>query len=107
MGDEDEDQPENNKVWTDYFLKPIESTEKIICTRKANGEAAHLGIRFIQNRFVLCVGSKNVHMLISDRSDIEKYSDGRFQVARCVAEAIINIIRQQRNISIYYRHKNV
>ena len=92
MGDEDEDQPENNKVWTDYFLKPIETTEKIICTRKANGEAAHLGIRFIQNRFVLCVGSKNVHMLISDRSDIEKYSDGRFQVARCVAEAIMNLL---------------
>ena len=92
MGDEDEDQPENNKIWTDYFLKPLESTAKVICTRKANGEAAHLGIRFIKNRFVLCVGSKNVHMLISDRSDIYKYSDGRFQVARYVARAIMNLL---------------
>ena len=32
MGDEDEDQPENNKVWTDYFLKPLESTSKVIFT---------------------------------------------------------------------------
>ena len=92
MGDEDEDQPENNKVWTDYFLKPIETTAKVICTRKANGEAAHLAVRYIQNRFVLCVGSKNVHMLISDRSDIDKYSEDRFQVARYVAEAIMSLV---------------
>ena len=37
MGDEDEQQPEDNKVWTDYFLKPLDSTGKVICTRKANG----------------------------------------------------------------------
>lgn len=92
MGDEDEDQPENNKVWTDYFLKPLESSSKVICTRKANGEAAHLGIRWIKDRFVLCVGSKNVHMLISNRADIEKYSDGRFQVARYIAEAVFNLL---------------
>ena len=92
MGDEDEDQPENNKVWTDYFLKPLDSTSNVICTKKANGEAAHLGVRFIHDRFVLCVGSKNVHMLISNKSDIQKYSDGRFQVARYVAEAIMKLL---------------
>ena len=92
MGDEDEDQPENNKVWTDYFLKPLESTSKVICTRKANGEAAHLAIRWIKDRFVVCVGSKNVHMLISDKTDIEKYSDGRFQVARYIAEAVMTLL---------------
>ena len=45
MGDEDETQPDDNYVWMKYFLKPIESAEKVICMRKANGEAAHLSVR--------------------------------------------------------------
>ena len=102
MGDEDEQQPEDNKVWTDYFLKPLDSTAKVICTRKANGEAAHLAIRFIENKFVLCVGSKNVHMLICDKSDIDKYSDGRFQVARAVAAAILNVINDLSEESVEF-----
>ena len=102
MGDEDEDQPENNKVWTDYFLKPLESTSNLICTRKANGEAAHLAIRWIKDRFVVCVGSKNVHMLISDRSDIEKYSDGRFQVARYIAEAVMSLLDRLEEDSLSF-----
>ena len=50
MGDEDEDQPESNLVWLNYFLKPIENASQIICTEKANGEAAHLSARFIKNK---------------------------------------------------------
>ena len=50
MGDEDEDQPESNLVWLNYFLKPIENATQIICTEKANGEAAHLSARFIKNK---------------------------------------------------------
>ena len=106
MGDEDEDQPENNQIWTDYFLKPLEFATKVICTRKANGEAAHLAVRFIHDRFVLCVGSKNVHMLISDRSDIDKYSggitDGRFQVARYVADAIMKLLEDLDNTYVTF-----
>ena len=29
MGDEDEDQPESNLVWLNYFLKPIENATQI------------------------------------------------------------------------------
>jgi hypothetical protein len=45
MGDEDETQPDDNFVWMKYFLKPVASAQKVICTRKANGEAAHLSVR--------------------------------------------------------------
>ena len=46
MGDEDETQPDDNFVWMKYFLKPLASARKVVCTRKANGEAAHLSVRF-------------------------------------------------------------
>ncbi len=64
MGDEDEDQPENAKTWMDYFLRPVSTAVRVVCTRKANGEAAHFSARFIKDRFVLCAGSKNVHLLL-------------------------------------------
>ncbi len=79
MGDEDEEQPGDNKTWwvgegkggggeilscmqtsetvacfsslrMDYFLRPVSSTTRIICTQKANGEAAHLSARYIKDR---------------------------------------------------------
>ena len=28
MGDEDEDQPDSNKTWMNYFLKPLESSHR-------------------------------------------------------------------------------
>ena len=28
MGDEDEDQPDSNKTWMNYFLKPVESSDR-------------------------------------------------------------------------------
>ena len=39
-----------------YFLKPINSATEVICTEKANGEAAHLSARFIGNQFYIIVG---------------------------------------------------
>ena len=47
MGDEDETQPDDNLVWMKYFLKPVDSAQKVVCTRKANGEAAHLSVRYV------------------------------------------------------------
>ncbi len=34
----------------DYFLKPVSSTARVVCTQKANGEAAHLSARVIQDK---------------------------------------------------------
>ena len=78
MGDEDEDQPEDNLVWKKYFLRPYEEVNRVVCTEKANGEAAHLAARHFASGFVLFVGSKNVHMAVKNRGDIEKYSGTAF-----------------------------
>ena len=37
----------------DYFLKPVSSANRVVCTRKANGEAAHFSIRYIKDRCVV------------------------------------------------------
>ena len=37
---------------------------EVICTEKANGEAAHISARYIGNRFYVIVGSKNVHLML-------------------------------------------
>ena len=47
MGDEDEDQPESDAIWLNYFLRPSVTATEVISTEKANGEAAHLSARFI------------------------------------------------------------
>ena len=92
MGDEDDNQPENNISWMNFFLQPPEKATKVICTRKANGEAAHLSVRFIDQQVILIVGSKNVHMVISKYSDIEKYHDTRYQYAKLIAKAVLDTL---------------
>lgn len=46
----------------------MEETEVVIATKKANGEAAHLSCVLIGGEYVLCGGSKNVHMLFRKKS---------------------------------------
>ena len=60
---------------------------KVVCMVKENGEAAHVSVRKIQDEFYYIAGSKNVHLLFRSRADLDKYSDGRFSVARMVGEA--------------------
>ena len=54
---------------------------------KENGEAGHISVRKIEETFYFIAGSKNVHLLFRSREDLEKYTDGRFSVARMVGEA--------------------
>ena len=61
-----------------YFLKPFSSTARIVCTHKANGEAAHMSVRWIRDRFVICAGSKNVHCLVRNFADVGQYKDSRY-----------------------------
>lgn len=70
-----------------YFTQPIENADRVICTRKMNGEAAHFAVRWIENDFYIIAGSKNVHLLFRTRDEIELYFEPRFQVARDVARA--------------------
>ena len=47
----------------DCLFQPIEETSVVIATKKANGEAAHLSCVIVDGEYVLCGGSKNVHLL--------------------------------------------
>jgi hypothetical protein len=67
LGDED-DMDRDKNDWSNYFLKSISQTEHIIALDKANGEAAHLSCRYIDGSFLVCAGSKNVHLLFRTSS---------------------------------------
>jgi hypothetical protein len=66
LGDED-DVDRKQHEWNKYFLDDIVKTKSIVSTRKANGEAAHLSCRWHDNAFLICSGSKNVHLLFKKR----------------------------------------
>ena len=66
MGDEDEEDA-NKASWQKYFLNDINTTKYVISLQKANGEAAHMSCRFIDNEFVVFAGSKNVHLCFKQR----------------------------------------
>ena len=66
LGDED-DVDRGKNEWRKYFLTDIEKTKLIVSTTKANGEAAHLSCRWDNGSFLICSGSKNVHLLFRKR----------------------------------------
>ena len=77
IGDEDESQPESNDIWRSYCLDNPDEADKVVAMEKMNGEAAHFSGRFIDGKFYIITGSKNVHMIIGCEEDIEKYEGGR------------------------------
>ena len=74
----------NNSDWKNYFLKDIEQTKYVISLQKANGEAAHMSCRFINNEFLICAGSKNVHIVFKKYDDLFEYKEPRFQFAKII-----------------------
>ena len=72
-----ETQPENNEIWHSYCLNNTDEADKVVVMDKLNGEAAHLSGRFIDGKFYIITGSKNVHMIIGCESDIGKYEGDR------------------------------
>lgn len=78
--------------WKNYFLKDINQTKYVKCLRKANGEAAHLSCRWINNQFIIFAGSKNVHLVFRNKKDIEEYNEPRFTFARIIAEVIADYL---------------
>ncbi|XP_041375702.1 uncharacterized protein LOC121388446 [Gigantopelta aegis] len=94
LGDDDDKEKGDNHTWKKYFTKPIKSTNSIVATRKANGEAAHLSCRNIDGEFLLCGGSKNVHMLFRKKLDIKRYPEDRFRIAREVCKTVMDVLEQ-------------
>ena len=89
MGDEDDDSAgRDDSTWCRYFLRSVEDATRVVLTQKANGEAAHLSARYVDGAFLVCVGSKNVHMVLRRESDIALYDGQRYRVAQVVAKAV-------------------
>ncbi|CAG7728232.1 unnamed protein product [Allacma fusca] len=88
LGDEDDSQLQN--MWQKYFIKPVESADRIVCTTKANGEAAHVSCCLIKGEYYMCFGSKNVHLLVKNKDDLLKYKDSRFEFARRVGQSFFS-----------------
>ncbi|GFR81552.1 actin-binding protein IPP-like, partial [Elysia marginata] len=76
LGDDDDKDKGDNHTWKKYFTKPLESAEKVIVTKKANGEAAHLSCVQIDGQRLICAGSKNVHILIRNRAECLRRFEG-------------------------------
>ncbi|CAL4108594.1 unnamed protein product [Meganyctiphanes norvegica] len=88
IGDEDESQPESDEIWRTHCLDNPDEADKVVAMEKLNGEAAHFSGRFIDGKFYIITGSKNVHMLIGCEEDIEKYEGERFKNAKVIAKAV-------------------
>ncbi|XP_060066417.1 uncharacterized protein LOC132546716 [Ylistrum balloti] len=92
LGDDDDRESGDTFVWQKYFTKSLDDASVVIATRKANGEAAHLSCCMIGGEYVLCGGSKNVHMLFRRKEDIRRYGEPRFRIAREVCSTIMDSI---------------
>ncbi|RUS68993.1 hypothetical protein EGW08_023245 [Elysia chlorotica] len=90
LGDDDDRDKGDNHTWKKYFTKPLESAHKVIVTKKANGEAAHLSCIKIDGHRLICAGSKNVHILIRNRGDIALYRGDRYRIASEVCHSIMD-----------------
>ena len=87
MGDEDEEQPEDEQVWQQYFLRPLTEVRRVVCMLKENGEAAHVSVRLLEGKFFFIAGSKNVHLVFRSATDLALYTDSRYNIARRVGSA--------------------
>ncbi|XP_077983154.1 uncharacterized protein LOC144437995 [Glandiceps talaboti] len=94
LGDDDDRDKGDNFTWKKYFTKSLDEAVDVVCTKKANGEAAHFSARYIGDKVVLCGGSKNVHMLFRSRDDILKHKDSRYQIARDVCLTIWRLLEE-------------
>jgi len=93
-GDDDDCTAESDFVWQRYFMRPFDTAEAIVCTKKQNGEAAHLGACRLDTELYICAGSKNVHLVFRSFEDLEKYPlhEPHYQVAKEVAKCILEML---------------
>ena len=54
----------NLRAFINFHVPISDLATEVICTEKANGEAAHISARYIGNKFYVIVGSKNVHLML-------------------------------------------
>jgi hypothetical protein len=86
--------------WEHYFVENPNRAQYIIRTSKENGEAAHLGqFRYLGEIYYI-FGSKNVHLILKNPSDIEKYHEARFLTATMIAKAMIDRVMNNNDTNM-------
>ena len=89
---DEDDQKSTDEKWGKYFLENPNNAFKIICTEKLNGEAVHFSARYIDGKFYLITGSKNVHLLIGEKKDIETYTEEKYRNAKLFARSVFDML---------------
>jgi len=94
LGDDDDRTSESDFIWQRYFSQPFDTAEAIVCTKKQNGEAAHLAACRIGTEVYICAGSKNVHLVFRSSEDLDKYPlhEQRYQFAKEVSRCILEVL---------------
>jgi hypothetical protein len=76
-----------SKAWQDFFVKDPALASHAVIMQKANGEAAHLSAQRLDGRWVIFAGSKNVHVALTRKKDLDLYQGQRYRMALVVATA--------------------
>ena len=75
-----------------YEIQNFERKDKIIVMEKINGEALHVGGRYIRDTFYYFVGSKKNHIMIRNEDDIELYTLDRLVHAKTFAKIFMKFL---------------
>ena len=96
LGDDDDRTSGSDFIWQRYFTQPFDTAKVIVCTKKQNGEAAHLGAFRIGTELYICAGSKNVHLVFRSSADLEMYPlhESRYQFAKEVSRCILEMLKK-------------
>ena len=91
LGDDDDRTSGSDSVWQRYFMQPFDAAKSIVCTKKQNGEAAHLSAFHIGTKLYICAGSKNVHIVFCSSEDLHMYplDECRYQFAKEIARCVL------------------
>ena len=95
--EDDDDKSHQEQDGRKYFLQGIEKEKgggKIVAMEKINGEALHFSGRYLLDKFYYFVGSKRNHIMISDKDDIEFYTNERHEHAKKFAQSLMKKLQQ-------------
>ena len=96
-GISDIDDDDNHDNYEKYFIQDTSTTKNIISMEKMNGDSFHFSYRFLYDKWYLFIGSKNSHIMISEKSDIDLYTDDRYNVSKKFAKSFFTQILNNKS----------
>ena len=90
--DDDDIQHTDHAGWSKYFLAAPANATNVVVMEKVNGEAAHVSVRLLGTKFLIFCGSKNVHLLVTQRQHLLKYKGQRYSYACLIGEAFFDLL---------------